>query len=113
MKKNVSNIYIRMNSNCSNNMFIIIFFVVFLITYKYVLINFGLPNLIKDLFNNSIFRMVFLALLLVNIFNKSILISIMILIIYVITLDYLYQQEVVDNLINLESFNNLKGIIVA
>jgi len=62
-----------------------------------------LPGYIRNLFNNSIFRVVFLSLLLVFNFNKAPHVAIAVALIFVLTLNYLNQLEVRENFSYLET----------
>jgi hypothetical protein len=63
-----------------------------------------LPCQVKKLFNNPIFKMVFLSLLLVYNFNRSPGISLTIALIFVLTLDYLNTEKMYENCEYLKSY---------
>ena len=60
-----------------------------------------LPNYIRNLFSNNIFRVVFLSLLLIYSFNKAPHVAIAIALIFVLTLHFLNYQEATENFMSL------------
>lgn len=66
----------------------------------------GLPDYIRNLFNNNIFRVVFLSLLLTQNLNKSPHVAIIVSLLFVITLHYLGEQEIQENFAYLGAFRN-------
>ena len=65
-----------------------------------------LPCYIKNLFNNTLFRILFLSLLLVYRFEKAPHVAIVVALVFVLTLDYLSIRETKENFEYLEAFNN-------
>ena len=68
-----------------------------LVVYALTLSRMPLPNYIRNLFGNSIFRILILTLLLIINFDKSPSVSIIIAIVFVLTLDYINQIEEQEN----------------
>lgn len=78
--------------NISNNwVAVILAFVVAL--YGLTMARVGLPSYIRNLFSNTIFRILFLSLLLMHNFQRTPHVAIAIALIFVLTLDYLNKQE--------------------
>lgn len=63
-----------------------------------------LPTTIRNLFKNNIFRLVFLSLLLVYRFDNAPHIAFMVALIFVATMYYIGQVEMLENLSYLEHF---------
>ena len=63
-----------------------------------------LPDYIKNLFNNTLFRIVFLSLMLVYNFNNAPHVALTIALAFVLTLDYLSAEQIKENFEYLESF---------
>ena len=63
-----------------------------------------LPEVIRNLFENDIFRVVFLSLLLVYRFDKTPQVSILISIVFLLTMHHLNQQEIKENFQHVEAF---------
>lgn len=78
----------------------------FLGLYAIILSRVELPDYVRNLFTNNIFRVVWLTLLLVFNFNKSPHTAIVVAMIFVLTLHYLNEREVKENFAYLESFRN-------
>jgi predicted neutral ceramidase superfamily lipid hydrolase len=87
----------------SNNDWIIPIIVLFIIIYALNIGKIELPCYIKNLFKNTIFRILFLSLLLVYKFEKAPYIALIIALIFVLTLDYLTIEETKENFAYLES----------
>jgi hypothetical protein len=75
-----------------------------------VLLGPKLPNFVKDLFNNIIFRIFILFLIVVR-GNKDPKMSIMIAIAFVLTLDYIYVKSAKETFIAIESMECTKPIL--
>jgi hypothetical protein len=86
------------------NNLVIAVLVIFFILYNIDLVKMRLPVYIKNLFNNPIFRIVFLSALLVFQFDKTPCIALIISLIFVMTLDYLNYEKVKENMDYLESY---------
>jgi hypothetical protein len=67
-----------------------------------------LPEYIKTLFRNNIFRIVFLSLLLIYSFNAAPHVALIIALVFVLTLYYLNYEETKENFAHLERFRNMK-----
>jgi hypothetical protein len=65
-----------------------------------------LPGYLKDLFNNNIFRIAFLSLLLTQNFNKTPHVAIVVALVFVVTLHALSEQEIKENFAYLEAYHN-------
>ena len=65
-----------------------------------------LPEWVAKLFKNDIFKIVYLSLLLMIPLEKAPHVSIMIALIFVLTLNYLNKQEMQENFQLLEAFQN-------
>ncbi len=72
--------------------------------YALNLSNFKLPCNIKTLFNNPIFKMVFLSLLLIYNFENAPHIALTIVIMFILTLEYLNKEKMYENCAYLKSF---------
>ncbi len=62
----------------------------------------NLPNFVKDLFKNTLFRILILFLVIVR-GNKDSKMAIMIAIAFILTLDYVYVKDAKEKLENIES----------
>ena len=89
-----------------NNTLIII---VSLIAVLYILFldNIQMQLYIKKIFDNTLFRILFLSLLLVYIFNKSSCVIIFIALIYVLSYECIKRNEVNENFIYLEALKKI------
>lgn len=63
-----------------------------------------LPEFIRNLFENAIFRVVFLSLLLVYNFNKKPQIAVIVSLVFLLTMQYLSQMEIQENFELVEAF---------
>jgi hypothetical protein len=72
--------------------------------YVLSLSNIKLPCSIKTLFNNTIFKMVFLSLILVYTFERTPHIALIIAVIFILTLDYLNNEKMYENCNYLKSY---------
>jgi len=72
------------------------------------LIRVEMPFYIKMLFENNIFRIIFLSLLLILSFNQAPHVAITMAIIFVLTLYFLNEQEAKESFRNLERFKNIR-----
>jgi len=93
-------------NNLFDNQIISILIVLFLFLYGYNLGKMKLPTYIRKLFDNTIFKIVFLSLLLVFNFKNTPHIALVISIIFVLTLDALNNQETKENIMYYEAFRN-------
>jgi hypothetical protein len=63
----------------------------------------GIPSYIRNLFSNTIFRIVFLSLLLIHNFHRTPHVAFAVAIIFVLTLDYLSRTEARENFMHVHS----------
>ncbi len=87
----------------NNNNYSTILFAIIIFSYVFALERVELPDFLKHLFNNNIFRVVFLSLLLVYTFDKAPYVALFIAFVFVVTLEYLNQAEIIENISYLES----------
>lgn len=80
----------------------------FIPLYALSLSRMDLPDYIRNLFNNTLFRIVFLALLLIFRFDKAPHVAFTVALIFVLTLDNISNKEVMENLTYLESLKQQK-----
>lgn len=76
----------------------------FIVLWGLALARVPLPHYIRNLFNNTIFKIVFLSLLIVFGFNKSPQVAIVVALIFVLTLQFLREREVKENFEYYEQF---------
>ena len=73
-----------------------------------------LPDFIRNLFENSVFRVVFLSLLLVYKFDKAPQVATIVALVFVLTMHHLNQMEARENFQHIEAFrssiNRLKNM---
>lgn len=86
-------------------------YVAFVIAFLVAIYGAGLsrieiPGYIRNLFNNNIFRIVFLSLLMIHNFDSTPHVAVAVALIYVLTLTRLNKQEVNENFVHLESFRS-------
>lgn len=93
-----------------NNEIIATLAVLFIPLYALNLGKIKLPCFIENLFKNTIFKIVFLSLLLIFNFEKTPHVALTVAIIFVLTLDYLDNKEIKENFAYLEAFNNANKI---
>ncbi|ARF11217.1 hypothetical protein Klosneuvirus_1_74 [Klosneuvirus KNV1] len=93
-------------NNLFDNQIISISIILFLFLYGYNLGKMKLPSYIRKLFDNTIFKIVFLSLLLIFNFKNTPHIALVIAIIFVLTLDALNNQEAKENIMYYEAFVN-------
>jgi hypothetical protein len=65
-----------------------------------------LPKFVKNLFNNSIFRVVFLSLLLTQYFNKAPHVALAVALVFIMTLYFIEEQEIKENFAYIDSFRS-------
>lgn len=92
--------------NKIDNGFIAILAALFIYLYALNLGKMKLPNYIMNLFNNTIFKIVFLSLLLIYNFENSPHVALAVALVFVLTLDYLNAHQAKENLAYFESFRN-------
>jgi len=93
-------------NNLFDNQIISISIILFLFLYGYNLGKMKIPSYIRKLFDNTIFKIVFLSLLLIFNFKNTPHIALVIAIIFVLTLDALNNQEAKENIMYYEAFVN-------
>ena len=64
-----------------------------------------LPGFVRNLFENSIFRVVFLSLLLIYRFEKTPYVAIIVALVFVVTMQHLNNLEIKENFAYVEQFN--------
>jgi hypothetical protein len=74
------------------------------IIYVLSLSNIKLPCSVKNLFDNIIFKMVFLSLIIVYTFEKSPHVALIIALVFVMTLEYLNKEKMYENCEYLKSY---------
>ena len=80
--------------------------IMFVILYGLNLGRIQLPDYIRNLFNNTIFRIAFLSLFLVHNFNKAPHVGLAVALVFVLVLEYLGNMEAKENFVHLESFRH-------
>ena len=89
--------------NLLDNQIIRAALILFIILYGLNLSKIKLPPYIKDLFNNTIFKIAFLSLLLMTNLHKDPHVAIIVSVVFVLTLEYLNNEEIKENFMYLES----------
>ena len=79
----------------------------FLLLYGITLARMDIPDGFRNLFNNNIFRVLFLSLLIAFGFKKSPHVAIIIALVFVLTLNILNEKEIEENFEMYENFINL------
>jgi hypothetical protein len=79
----------------------------FLGLYAIALSRMELPPFVRELFNNSIFRVVFLTLLLTQNFDNAPHVALTVALIFVVTLHYINEQEVEEELAYFETYSEI------
>lgn len=87
-----------------NNTFIAVVVALFVYLYGLRMSRLPLPDYIRTLFTNNIFRVVFLSLLVFYGLRKSPTVSIAIALVFVVTMHYLNEQEMKENFDYMESY---------
>jgi hypothetical protein len=91
-----------------NNIYVFTIIAILMPTYLIALSRIKLPDYIINLFNNDIFKIVWLSLMLIMGFKKQPHIALIVALIYVITLHYINKQQIKENFEYLEYFNQIK-----
>ena len=99
-----------LNLDFLDNQYVAVAVALFVALYGLALGRMKLPDYIKNLFGNNIFRVVFLSLLLVYNFNKAPHIALAIALVFVLTLHYLNKQQTAENFQYLEAFNDRRRL---
>ncbi|QKF93943.1 hypothetical protein QKU48_gp0485 [Fadolivirus algeromassiliense] len=93
-------------SNLLDNEFIAVVVALFIGLYALNLGKMKLPTYIKNLFNNTLFRIVFLSLMLVYRFDNSPHVALTVALVFVLTLDYLSTEQIKENFEYYEAFKS-------
>jgi len=93
-------------NNILDNEIVTVFMALFVTLYALNLGKMQLPPYIKKLFKNTIFRIAFLSLLLVYRFEKTPHVALTVAIVFVITLDYIADEEIKENFAYLQAFKS-------
>jgi len=83
---------------------LIAFGAILLALYSRKLARIELPTYIRDLFNNDIFRVLFLSLVLIRGFNTVPHVALIVSLIFIITFHYVNQQEIRENFEYMQSY---------
>ena len=86
------------------NEYVAVSIALFVALYGITLSRMQLPEYIKNLFSNNIFRVIFLSLLLIHNFNRAPHVSLAIALVFVLTMHYINEQQIKENFVYLESF---------
>jgi len=89
-----------------DNEYVTILTALFIGLYGLALARTQIPDYIRNLFSNNIFRVVWLSLLIILNFDKTPHIAIVVALVFVLTLHYINKMEAQENLAYLESFRN-------
>ena len=92
------------NLSILENEYVAIGIALFVALYGITIARIQLPDQIKNLFNNNIFRVVFLSLLLIHNFNSAPHVGVAIALIFIITMYYLNEQQIQEDFNKLETF---------
>lgn len=92
--------------NILRNDYVAAIIALFVILYGLTLSRVQIPKFIRNLFNNDIFRVIFLSLLLIHNFNRSPHVALAIALIFVITLHFIHVQEIKETFDYYESYTN-------
>ena len=87
-----------------DNKYVALSVTVLLILYGYMLSRIGLPKYMQNLFNNTIFRIIFLSLLLIYNFDSSPSVALLVAIGFVMTIQYLSKQEMDEAFLSIEQY---------
>lgn len=92
--------------NLFGNESVSIILALFVVLYGLNLAKMELPNFIQNLFNNTIFKVVFLSLLIIYSFDKAPHVALIVALVFVLTLEYLNHEEIKETFAYYESFRN-------
>jgi len=90
-----------------NNDYVLAAVMIFVIAYA-SRAKIDLPDYLRNLFKNNIFRVVFLSLLLIYNFEKSPRVAITVAVIFVLVMHLINEQEVRENFEYIEAIKNIK-----
>lgn len=88
------------------NNYVIAFGALFIVLYVLTLSQVGLPLYIETLFKNTIFRVLFLSLLLIFNFNKTPHVAVIVAMIFVLTIQYLSTKEMNETFEYVKAYQN-------
>lgn len=88
-------------NNILGNDYVAVILAIFVTAYGFALSRVELPGWLRNLFNNDIFRVVFLSLLLIHNFDRAPHVGVAIALIFVITIHYANVQETKKKLAHL------------
>ena len=91
-------------NNLLDNEFVAVLVALFIGLYALNLGKMKLPTYIKNLFNNTLFRIVFLSLMLVYRFDNAPHVALAVALAFVLTLDYLSTDQIKENFEYYEAF---------
>ena len=95
-----------MNFKILNNKYFVLVLTIFLYLYGFVLSRMEIPQYIKKLFKNNIFRVAFLSLLLVYNFDKSPRVAIIVATVFVLTMYYIGESDKREGFRYFKEYNN-------
>lgn len=93
-------------NNILSNDYVAAVLAIFIIAYGLILSRVGLPRWLRDLFNNNIFRVVFLSLLLIHNFNRTPHVAVVIALVFVLTVYFINLYETEEKIREIEKFIN-------
>jgi len=96
----------KLDLSILDNQYVAALLAIFLGVYGIAAARMELPDYIKNLFNNNIFRIAFLSLLLTQNFDRAPHVAITVALIFVLTIHYLSEQEIKENFAYLEAYRN-------
>lgn len=91
----------------SDNDTLVVFVLLFIALYILLSNNVQMQQYIKQTFNNMLFRVIFLSLILVYIFNKSPCVVIFIALVYVLCYERIKRNEVNENFAYLDALKKI------
>lgn len=97
-----------MNLDTINNDYVAAITSLFVALYGLALGRVELPNYLKNLFTNNIFRTIFLALLVIYGFGKAPHVGFSVALIFIITMYHLEKQEIKENFYYLDTLIDVK-----
>lgn len=96
----------NIDTSLVNNDYAAVLLAFFIVIYAFTLSRMTLPDYVKNLFDNTIFKILFLSLLLIYGFKKSPHVAIIVALVFVITMEKLDSQEMFENVAYLETYMN-------
>lgn len=89
-----------------DNNYVVVALALFLTWYTYMVSNMKLPKGLINLFNNGMFRIAFLALILTLNLNKAPHIAITLILVYVLTILYIHNYDTKENFAYLKAYGD-------